>query len=104
MESIANQLRKIQPRVDYLLEHYERSRDDDKYLYMVYLRVFCDGTRIYSASFDAFAKYIMDGDVPIPETVSRARRKIQESGKWLSQRQIARRKAEQEVRSWAING
>jgi hypothetical protein len=48
----------------------------------------------------------MTDEVPMPESVSRARRKIQEgpNGKWKSKKQLAKLANEIAVRDWAVNG
>jgi hypothetical protein len=89
-------------RVEYIMENYPKSRDNDKYLYLVYLRLFTNVTALQSASFDNFAAYIMTKEVPVPETIRRVRAKIQEQGRHRGEKYTARHKAAPAVADWAV--
>ena len=103
-ENIAQSLRTNMLKVEFVLERHERARDSDKFLYLVFLRVFFDIEQLHNSNFDQFSAYIMQKKVPTPETISRARRKIQEAGKWLGKRQLARKQEASAVADWAVNG
>lgn len=100
-ENVAELMRKIRPNVEKILAEHERARDCDKFLYMVYLRTFVDGKKIYNANFDEFARYICSGDVPIPESISRVRRKIQEEGLYHGEKRKARLAKAKPVAEWS---
>ena len=64
-------LNKVKDKVGYILQHYPKARDNDKYLYLVYLRVFTNAQKMNFESFDDYATYIMSKEVPCPETIRR---------------------------------
>lgn len=104
-DSAAQQIRKVTPRVKYILEHYPQARESDKYLYLVYLRTYTSAA-LMLCDWAQFESYVMSKDVPALESISRARRKIQEgpNGVFKSTRQLQKIANEASVRSWAKNG
>lgn len=103
-ENFADFLRKVKPRVDKLLELHARARDDDKFLYLLYMRTYCEAGKLHGENFDDFAKWVMGDEVPPPETVRRTRQKIQEEGRWRGEKYEARQRKAKPVADWAAQG
>lgn len=61
---------KIEGRVRFILENYPPTRGDDVLLYRKYLMLYTD-VRLTAREFEKFFR------IPAPESISRARRKIQ---------------------------
>jgi hypothetical protein len=78
-EQLLESLRTAKERVEYILEHYPETRNNDLYLWIIYVRLFCPELSQYIKfiPFDLFKK------APSYETISRVRRKLQESGRFL---------------------
>ena len=94
-------------RVKCLLEKYPELRDHDKKLYISYLNVFhflkprLD--RHPNNAYQTLKEIIMDTKVPMFESVSRARRKIQEKTKSLRGLTYKERKTSAEVvKDWSL--
>lgn len=93
----------IMGEVEYLLMKHPRLRDNDKELYLSYLFWYTD---IFDEvlDFEGLYKKMVKGSIPPPESISRARRKIQnEKGLYKGQKQLAREKARQEMVKWAVS-
>lgn len=65
-------------RVEYLLTHYPTTRDCDKTLWLGYCRLFCELDQGLTYSYDHFKSWLLKSDVPMFESLSRCRRKLQE--------------------------
>ena len=78
-EKILETLRTAKERVEYILEHYPETRNNDLYLWIIYVRLFCPELSKYIKfiPFDIFKK------APSYETIVRVRRKLNENGKYL---------------------
>lgn len=101
----AKTLRTTKDKVAFILERHPKARDNDKYLYLVYLRMFCNAKSLQSANFDEFATYIMEREVPMPETIRRVRAKLQEEHeKYRGEAYAKRHRAAEGVSNWAVNG
>lgn len=101
-ENIANELRTAQAKVERILELNEAARDSDKVLYIEFMRRY---TRLGMSMFFSLADIadIMQ-DMPSFEAISRARRKIQEQGRWVGTRREERADEAEGVKEWALNG
>jgi len=78
-EKILENLRTAKERVEYILEHFPETRNNDLYLWIIYVRLFCPELSKYIKfiPFDIFKK------APSYETIVRVRRKLNENGKYL---------------------
>jgi len=77
---LKEKLKTVKERVEYILEHYPESRNDDFYLYLIYVRLF-------EPKLSGYIKYIPFTLVKTAtrfETIRRCRQKLQESGQYLS--------------------
>jgi len=82
--SLENWLREefktIEERVRYILENYPATRNDDFYLCLIYIRLFCPELSKYIK----FIPWEVFKNARISfESITRARRKIQERGEYL---------------------
>lgn len=75
METVEEQFRTVKGRVEFLLENYPATRGNDSYLCWLYLKSFTDIKLPYVA-FKKFFEFNL-------ESITRARRKIQEGGRLL---------------------
>lgn len=103
-ENIANDLRTVTQKVEWLLERHPAARDSDKVLYIEYLRRYTPlGINLFY-TIGEIGECIMADDVPTPETISRKRRRIQQEGRWIGTRHDDRAEEADGVKDWAING
>jgi len=91
-------IKTVKDKVDRLLEKYPQTRDCDKTLYMAFLWTYTN-MREFDGDFASFAKRVTWSDVPCPESISRARRLIQASGRYQGERRKERLESETEVRA-----
>ena len=93
---VLEELKTVKQRVEYLLERYPYTRNDDRYLIILYIRHFCPKLSKYIKfiPYDVFKE-----EVPNFETITRARRKIQEEGRFLptSPRVMRRRRRREKI-------
>lgn len=94
-------------RVKALLDKYPFLRDNDKKLYLSYLNSFHNlRDRIKSNpenSYETLKEIILNPDVPMFESVSRARRKVQEKFSNLRGLSYSKRKESAEVvKDWSV--
>lgn len=101
-EHVANQLRNVQAEVEHILQNFPAARDCDKQLYTAYLRRYSKLGEGFLHTIGCVCDAIMEA--PTPETLSRARRKIQEAGRWVGTRRAERAEEAQGVSEWAVNG
>lgn len=89
-----DKLKTLEAKVEYLLEKYPQTRESDKIL-LLNLYVLFYGTDILKP----FADILLDKELPNYDTVSRARRKVQERREDLRAKEKveAQRIADQEV-------
>jgi len=78
IENVKEQLRSVKERVEWLLKNYPETRNDDRYLIILYLRYFTPMRRYLD-----FVPYKVIKDLPSFETIRRVRQLIQEKGKYL---------------------
>lgn len=92
------QIKKLEPQVELMLRQYPRLRDDDNALY-INLVILTDETLKTDVSVNYFFANFVHGKYPSFESVSRARRKVQEKFEELRGDKYNKRKEkEQEVR------
>jgi len=79
VEELKEKLRTIKQRVEFILANYPLTRNNDLYLWIIYLRTFSPEASRYIRylPYDVFEKF------PSFETITRIRRKLQEEGKYL---------------------
>jgi len=78
-------LKLVQQKVKFLLERYEEVRYSDKLLWLAYNCHFTNLKEVASTGrYINFKEWMMREDVPVFESLSRARRKIQEENPDLS--------------------
>ena len=78
-ENLAEKLKTVKERVEYLLERYPESRNDDFYLYILYVRHF-------EPELSRYIEYIPFEIIKRStrfETIRRCRQKLQEQGLYL---------------------
>jgi len=76
---VAQKLKTVKERVEYILENYPEARNDDFYLYLIYVRLF-------EPKLSGYIKYIPFNLVKTAtrfETIRRCRQKLQEQGQYL---------------------
>ena len=98
---------KVSDRVEYVLENYPKTRDSDTLLWLTYMVVFHDvSTKVNNAkdSFKEMANILLKKQVPAIESIGRARRKIQEAGRWVGTVRDERKALEKKVSDWAVGG
>jgi len=84
-------------KVYHILEISEATRDNDVMLYCVYLNKYHNLSEEIGQLNYKKLKQIMR-NAPVPESITRARRKIQEGGEFVGKRKIRRMELEEEVR------
>jgi len=79
-ELLLEKLRTVKDRIEYLLRKYPEARNSDMYLLILYIRNFVPELSKYIRyiPYEIIRKY--EG---LPESVRRARQKIQEEGRYL---------------------
>lgn len=82
-------------KVKRVLEAREDSRDDDFLLYLDVCRAYTDAP-VWALSFEDALEHHIKYGLPSYESVTRARRKVQEDYPYLRGTKYKRRKAEQE--------
>ena len=78
-QRLLERLKTVKDRVEYLLEVYPESRNDDFYLWLLYVRTFDKNL----SNYIKFIPYRLIKNAVKFETISRVRRKIQEEGRLL---------------------
>ena len=78
-DALIRRLRTVKSRVEYVLENYPETRNDDRYLWLIYIRLFCPEMSKYIR----FIPYDVLKNAPTFETIRRCRQKIQEQGMYL---------------------
>jgi hypothetical protein len=94
-------LKRITKRIEKLLKEEPGLRDNDKLLWLTYNNIYNNWSEKYGAKFyNIIEKLILDSDTPIFESVSRARRIIQERNNSLAGEKFKRIKEAESVRKW----
>jgi hypothetical protein len=92
---------KVESRVEYLLTKYPQCRESDKFLWLAYCVTFCD-LKFHLGQYELFKIWLMQSDVPVFESLSRARRKIAERKPELASKNKEVRKEEESlVKEWS---
>jgi hypothetical protein len=73
-----NKIKNIKPKVEELLKTFPECRDDDNRLYLKLCSWIDPVLRHPNTSFKYFGTQLLNGTLPILESVTRARRKLQE--------------------------
>lgn len=73
VEDLVSKLKTVKERVEYVLRNYPESRNDDFYLWLIYVRLFCKEL----AKYIDFIPYNVLKKAPKFETIRRVRQKIQ---------------------------
>lgn len=78
------QIEKVKDRVEHILEAYPQTRNSDKLLWLAYMSMFGEIKEVMDdRTYQSFKKLLMDEKTPTFESLSRCRRKLQESGEKL---------------------
>lgn len=92
-------LNTVSSRVHLILQTYPETRDSDKLLWLAYNSLHNDlKSVIKSGDYFTFKMWILQNNTPIFESLSRARRKIQQQFPELEGQKEARLETEKEVR------
>lgn len=97
-------LTRVHDRVEEILKKHPETRDNDKLLWLAYNCIHNGLQNMFSGTlrYMEFRKWLLQDEVPVFESLSRARRKIQENNEALEGAQRAKRLDEAEgVRQWA---
>ncbi len=99
-----NDLRKVEGKVRDILETVYEARDNDMILFLVYLNRYHGLRRrleenVKPEPYLELKRIVLD-EAPKFESISRARRKIQEYGDNLGDRQLGKKKEEKKVRQY----
>lgn len=85
--------------VEDILHHVPQTRDCDRALYYVYLKIEVEHIPVTDMALQKYALAVSKEGVSPPETISRSRRKIQhEQGLYVGTRKNKRKAAAQQVR------
>ena len=96
-----NDLIKVEDRVLFLLEKYPQTRESDKYLWLAYCVNYCN-LKLCVTDYSRFKNWLLSDDIPVFESLSRARRKIMEKNEAVRPLNYRARQAEEKaVREWA---
>lgn len=92
---------KVQDRVLFLLERYPEVRDSDKLLWLAYNCHFNNLKEVtLTGQYAHFKSWLMREEVPVFESLSRARRKLQEEFPELSGEKAKRLQESKKVRAY----
>lgn len=98
--NFSNQLKKIEPQIKQILTDFPETRNSDKALWFTYNVEFCGLGKF--ETLEDFRRWLMSETVPAFESISRARRKVQERNPLLRGDTYQQRLFEQErVREWS---
>jgi hypothetical protein len=105
--SIVDGIETCLSNVEFILSQNREARDDDLLLYFTYLeRTTTLGYSFFNLGINSLKdlhKEIKMLNIPSYESVSRARRKIQEEGRWIGTKRAARLGEAKAVSDWAVN-
>ena len=79
VEELRERLATVKERVEYILRNYPESRNDDRYLWLLYVRLF----EPELSKYIKFVPYEVLKSVVSFETIRRVRQLIQAEGKYL---------------------
>lgn len=93
---------RVKDRVAAILIKYPKTRDCDKLLFLAYCKVHCNLDSALDGTYQGYKTWFMSGQMPKFESITRARRKIQEENPKLAGVKRHHRKIEAEnVRAWS---
>ena len=98
-----NKIKNVQPLVKQLLEKYAELRDCDNRLYINFISIADPVLRNRATDFNYFAKMMINGNYPPMESITRARRKVQEENPELRGKSYKGRKEEEKQVKQLIN-
>jgi hypothetical protein len=84
---VASELIHIKDKVGNLLEEFPASRDDDKLLWLLYLRRFCN---LPDEGWDILHNILAKDSTPAMESIRRIRQKFQENGNYVGEKRQKR--------------
>jgi len=101
-----NDIKNVSNKVEYLLEKYPETRSCDKLLWLGFMTIFNNLKNEINSnnnSYSILRKIILNKNTPSFESLSRARRKIQENNNLLIGNNIKERQIECEnVKHWSL--
>lgn len=98
--AILSDLKTSQARVEYLLKTNPATRDNDRILWLEYIRIFCGG-EWFNGAWDSLVSLVMDENVPEQKALARVRAKIQATGLYHGKFQEGKKNLAEEVSKWA---
>ena len=101
--TMLNQIKNIKDKVQFLISRNPELRDSDKKLWLAYM-VHYEGLKniIYDEAYYDFVNLIMCKSTPSFESLSRARRKVQEEYPHLAGDKATRLKESDKISEWAV--
>lgn len=97
--SVSKDLTTVYDEVKHLLRTKTELRDNDKLLWLEYIEKFTSvSSAVKTGDWSLFKSSILDVNTPMFESISRARRKIQEDYPYLAGNKIKRLEIEKEVK------
>ena len=101
---VSESIDSVQENVRDLLVTYPEVRDNDKLLWLVYLNIHYQlKESMSSESYKRLKDTLLDSSIPSMDTLSRARRKVQEREVDLAGEKRKNRKAEAvDMKNWAL--
>lgn len=84
---IASELIPIKDKVGSILNEYPAARDDDKLLWLLYLKMFCGLTE---EGWEILWPILAEENTPAMESIRRIRQKFQENGLYLGEKRQKR--------------
>lgn len=94
----SDSLKTTKEKVTELLSEYPELRDSDKLLWLAYMNKHHQLRDKIGANYLDFRKILLSEDVPTMESITRARRKIQEEGQFVGSLRSNRLLEEKETR------
>lgn len=99
MKLVLSDYVKVQDRVLFLLQKYPELRDSDKLLWLAYNCHFNNLKEVsLTGKYEALKAWLLREEVPVFESLSRARRKIQEEKPYLAGEKAKRLQESKKVR------
>jgi hypothetical protein len=96
---IIRDLKTVEGRVHDILVKHPQCRDNDKLLWLAYNRIWNNLDANALTSYETFKAWVLKDTTPVFESLSRARRKIQEQHPELEGAKAIRMELESEVRN-----
>jgi hypothetical protein len=90
---MVNDLLKVEDRVKTILTKYPETRDSDKLLWLAYNSIYNNLKNVLK-DYSLFKRWLLNKNTPVFESLSRARRKVQEENKGLHGKKYLARQEE----------